>query len=251
MKKFLFASILLLFLLGTQAYPSFTKPRLLQETTSTSGDITFPANSFTIEDYFEVYYEFAPEGNITFAIKFNAGDQFFALGLGTQMMGADIWIFQIENSELVAGDYLGVGHTTPTQDTVNNLEILGYEIAADYTIVKFTRALDTGDSSDVAISLGATNFIWATASGSPTLGYHQSNRGTLQVDLVETVTGGESESEGEGTSEEGSSNNETEGEGEFSEEDTEVWEFCPEEGEYISETETEIVVSEENLLLDL
>ena len=122
------------------------------------------------------------------AIKFNVPDQYFAIGFGSSMSGSDIWVFEIVDSAISASDRVGIGYTTPPLDTAqggeDNLEVLGYEITSSYSLVKVTRALDTGDSNDAVISPGSTTLIWATAS-SPTLAYHGTSRGVTTVDFEE------------------------------------------------------------------
>jgi len=162
--------------------------RVLQSGIMRVGDVSLPPNLFTINNnLFNVYYDFVPEGNITMTIKFNAGAQYFGLGLGTTMTGSDIWVFNVVNNKVTANDCYGAGNIPPPQDTSNggqnNLQVLGYELAPTYTIVKFTRALNTGDPNDQFIQPGLTDFIWATQPGSPIETYHGENRGTLVVNL--------------------------------------------------------------------
>jgi len=154
-----------------------------------ANDLTLPPHEFSPTSYYHVFYEFSPPGFITIAIQFNKPHQYFGLGLGTGMIGADIWAFQIINGKLVANDYHGVGFQTPVLDTAsggkNNLEILGTKVTATSSFVKFSRALNTGDKFDKVIKKGKTSFIWATKPGSPTLVYHgQPNCGSLTVNLV-------------------------------------------------------------------
>jgi len=154
-----------------------------------ANDLTLPAHSFSPTSYFHVYYEFSPPGSITIAIQFNKPHQYFALGLGSQMLGADIWAFQIINGKIVVNDYHGIGHSTPVLDSnnagKNNLKVLGTKVTSTTSFVKFTRPLNTGDTkNDKAIKQGATSFIWATGAGSPTLGYHGPTRGGLTVNLI-------------------------------------------------------------------
>ncbi len=154
-----------------------------------ANDLTLPAHSFSPTSYFHVYYEFTPAGSITFAIQFNKPHQYFSIGLGSSMTGSDIWVFQVINGKIVAGDYHGIGDTTPALDSKNggknDLKILGTKVTSTSSFVKFSRALNTGDSkNDKVIKKGKTSFIWATESGSPTLGYHGPSRGSLSVNLV-------------------------------------------------------------------
>jgi len=212
-------AFLFTFFLKSQA-PS---PRILQSEDQGSGDLTLPPNSFAPTDYYTVYYELAPPGNITFAIQFDKPDQFFGLGLGTNMFGADIWAFQIIDGKVIVHDYHGIGMQMPVLDTStggqDNLQVLGSKVTSTSTFIKFTRALDTGDTQfDKVIQAGPTDFIWSTANGSPTITYHGPNRGTLNVNLVETPVSppgetelGESSEEEALLSEEGLLNEEAEG----------------------------------------
>ncbi len=158
-------------------------------TCQSAGDTTLPKNKFSQTSYFKVFYEFAPAGFITVAIQFNKPHQYFALGLGTGMVGADIWAFQIINGKVLAGDYHGVGFVTPVLDTKsggkNNLVVLGTKVTATSSFVKFRRALNTGDKNDKVIKKGRTSFIWASRPGSSTLVYHgRGGCGSLSVNLV-------------------------------------------------------------------
>jgi len=187
-KQILFFTLVLslIFNLESQAFSS----RILQSEDPGTGDQTLPPNSLAPTDYYTVYYEFAPAGNITIAIQFNKPDQFFGLGLGTQMFGADIWAFQVINGKVEVHDYHGIGEQMPVLDTSSggqdNLQVLGSKVTPTSTFIKFTRALDTGDINDKVIKSGPTDFIWSTANGSPTLTYHGPTKGTLNVVLVET-----------------------------------------------------------------
>jgi len=189
---------LILFILFFVSQPSYgDSSRLLQS--QISGDTALPANMFNINGLWDVHYEFLPVGNITIAIKFNTPNQFFGLGLGTQMAGADIWVFQIENGQVTASDRHGVGHIEPAIDVSSggkeDLQVLGYEVNPAYSLIKFTRLLDTGDINDRVIQPGLTDFIYATAVGSPVIAYHGPTRGTLQVELVDNAAVVESENE--------------------------------------------------------
>lgn len=163
----------------------------------TSGDVSLPSNTFKIQNWIDVYYEFAPEGNITMALRLNAANEFFGFGWGTSMSGSDIWVFNIVNNEVQASDRTGVGHQEPLLDTAlggtDNLQVLGYELTSSYTLVKVTRALNTGDTFDAVIQPGPTDIIWATAVGSPTVTYHMDTKGTMNVDLVSTVSAAETQ----------------------------------------------------------
>jgi len=154
-----------------------------------ANDLTLPAHSFSPTSYFHVYYEFSPPGSITFAIQFNKPHQYFSIGLGSRMLGADIWVFQVISGKIVAGDYHGIGDTTPVLDSKNggknDLKILGTKVTSTSSFVRWSRPLNTGDTkNDKVIKKGLTSFIWATETGSPTLGYHGPSRGSLKVNLV-------------------------------------------------------------------
>jgi len=103
------------------------------------------------------------------------------------MFGSDIWVFEVSGSKIKTTDCFGVGNTAPALDTdmggKNNLEVLGYEVTPSYSLVKFTRALKTGDPNDVNIRNGSNPIIWATAPSSPMMSYHGPARGALTVHL--------------------------------------------------------------------
>ena len=180
----LFTASLLILSLVTARTPG----RMLQST----GDTTLPSNSFTISDLFEIYFEF-DNTDITMAIQCNKPGQYFSIGFGSEMMmGSDMWVFQIQDNAITAGDYLGVGHRPPSLDTTaggtNDLVLLGYEINSAYSLVKVKRALDTGDSNDVPIHQGTMDLIYATGA-KPTMTYHGPTRGALKAPLIQGVSG--------------------------------------------------------------
>ena len=156
-----------------------------------ANDLSLPPNSFSPTNIFHVFYEFSPPGNITIAIQFDVPNQYFGLGLGTGMVGADIWEFEFINGKFTVSDTHGVGFTQPVLDTAsggqNNLQVLGTNLTSTGSFVKFTRALNTNDTqNDKVIQPGMTDFIWATVPGSPVTAFHGPNCGWLQVNLVAT-----------------------------------------------------------------
>ena len=180
---FLFTACLLL-ISGLNLAQARPPGRILQST----GDITLPPNSFTISDLFEIYFEF-DNADIIMAIRCDKPGQYFSIGFGSElMMGSDMWVFQIENNAITAGDYMGVGHRPPNLDSKNDLVVLGYEINSAYSLVKVKRALDTGDSDDVPIYQGTMDLVYATGA-SPTMRFHGPSRGAIKAPLVPGVSG--------------------------------------------------------------
>mgnify|MGYP002623395179 CR=1 FL=1 len=158
------------------------------------GDISFPPNSFELNPECTVHYDIDTNNNtITAAFEFRLPNRFFGMGFGTSMTNADIWTFEINGSEVVASDRWSYEHGPPSLDTdlvsennlpgENNLELLGYSVSENGTIVKVRRALDTGDEFDTPITIGENNLIWSYGFG-PMLQYHGPNHGTLTVNLI-------------------------------------------------------------------
>ena len=163
---------------------NLSKYRVLQS----SGDISLPPNSFTINNMFNISFEYdAKNTSITMAIKFNKPGKYFSIGLGNQMRDADIWVFEIINGEVTAKDYTGKGEFTPILDSHNDLERLGYEVTPTYSLVKFRRLLDTEDPQDVTIKQGNNDLIWAFGN-TPTMSFHGGSAGTVQAPLFRGVS---------------------------------------------------------------
>jgi len=169
--------------------PEYIAPHLRSERflQTPANDISYPSQAFAISTLFDIYYEFQPPANITMLIKFNVPGQYFSIGLGDSMFGSDMWVFELEGSKIKATDTYGVGNTYPALDTdmggKNSLEILGYEVTPAYSLVKFTRELNTHDRYDMVIKNGSNPIIWATAPSSPMMSYHGPARGALTANF--------------------------------------------------------------------
>ena len=158
-------------------------PRMLQST----GDITLPSSSFVIGDLLQIYFDI-DSTDITMAIQCMKPGVYFAIGFGsTGMAGSDIWAFTISSNQIQASDRYGAGYFTPATDTsnggTNDLVLLGYELTPSYSLVKFKRALNTGDSNDYVLSQGTVDMIYAVGP-SASLAYHGPTRGYVQAPLI-------------------------------------------------------------------
>jgi hypothetical protein len=173
---------------GLNPYPA---ARML----ASSGDVTLPDNKVSLGDKITFHYEIG-DSDITAGIVFTQANTFFGVGFGTGMIGADMWIFQIDGSAVTAGDYMATEHAKPSSDVAqggtNDVTVLGYNIEADKTTVKVKRALNTGDSKDKVIKAGSTSMVWAYAgtsmcSDSTKLCFHDSNKAVVSVELKNSI----------------------------------------------------------------
>jgi len=163
------------------------KGRILQS----SGDISLPSSSFIIKDYFNIYFDI-DSTDITMLIQCTTPGRYFSIGFGTKMAGSDMWVFTLNNGQIVAEDYYGTGDFTPPKDTssggTNDLTVLGYEITSSYSLVKVKRALHTGDRYDHTLSETYTDLIFATGP-SHSLVDHGPTRGHVYAPLINGVKG--------------------------------------------------------------
>jgi hypothetical protein len=176
----------------------------------TEGDVLIPLNPAIIGDFLDMNYEFNSDASITVGITCYIPHQFFEIRFSnTTSNNTDVWTFEIVNNEVIVGDYFLSGSGNPLPDTdkngSNNLMRLGYEITDTYTIVKFKRAVDTGDEiTDKVINRGGEylNFYYLTAP-SATISYNNTLQGAQQgvyldpLDLVSFDDGEFSFTEGE------------------------------------------------------
>jgi len=184
---FIFAT--LYFFFGSQDNNKSCRPkgRILQS----NGDISLPASSFTIENYFNIHFDI-DSTDITMVIQCTNPGRYFAIVFATQMARSDMWVFTLNSGQIIAEDYYGTGYFTPPTDTsgggTNDLTVLGYEITSSYSLVKVKRALNTGDSRDYGINEGNTGLIFATGP-SNSLVNHGPTRGYVNAPLINGVKG--------------------------------------------------------------
>ncbi|KAL7748958.1 hypothetical protein RI367_005606 [Sorochytrium milnesiophthora] len=126
-----------------------------------------------------------------YSIGFDSG--WFAFGLGTGMMGVDIWAVSIgTDGTLSVHDYWSDNYLAVLDTSLGGTDNLVYvqdlgAINGYKKVVRFTRALVTGDSKDLPIAAGSTNVIWAWSTTTSTIGYHGANRGSGAVDFFASV----------------------------------------------------------------
>ena len=127
-----------------------------------NGDVSLPTESVSISSDITLYYDITSDPG-TFAVVFDIPNQFWAIGWGADMSDADVWTFEIVNNQVEIKDTQVSGHSAPTDDTNQDLTLVGYQIGVDSTTVKFTRPLDTTEVGDVVLEdRTAYNVIWAT-----------------------------------------------------------------------------------------
>lgn len=114
-----------------------------------------------------------------------ASDAWVGIGLGTSMIGADIWT---TNSEGDVQDRSSSSYSMPLADTQQDVTVQHHEVSDGVTIVTLRRALNTGDSQDnqlqdrASSSDATTDMLFAWGSG-PSIHYHSTDRKHMKVPL--------------------------------------------------------------------
>ena len=152
---------------------------LLSELTST----------LKVTDQFYILWKFDSDNTITMAFKWKTGG-FIALGFGTSMFGMDVISAETTNGQLNVFDRWASNTVQPDLDSdiggKNDLTLLA-SLKSDsqgFSIVKFKRALNTGDTHDYVIKQQKETFAFAFSS-SPTISYHGPNKFLFTFDFVE------------------------------------------------------------------
>lgn len=169
----------------------------------TEGDVLMPMNAAILGDFLDMNYEFNADDTITVGVICYIPNQYFEIRFGNSTSNdTDVWVFEIVNKEVTVNDYFLSGDGNPKPDTTangrNNLQRMGYEITDTYTLVKFRRAVDTGDErTDKVINRGGEylNFLYLTAP-SPTVSYNNTLQGIQQgvyLDPLDLTSFGSSE----------------------------------------------------------
>lgn len=106
------------------------------------------------------------------------------------MTGADITKFWIKDGLIFLFDSYAVANASPRTDTVQNVQWIGGAELNGFTMVKFKRRLDTGDTNhDLPILNQDQYLIFAWNQNDPVTGdgdwlYHQRNRFWVQLNLL-------------------------------------------------------------------
>jgi hypothetical protein len=142
---------------------------------------------------FNLWWEFTGTNNDTINIAFSLfGNSYTAFGIGTDMIGADIWMGWIgHDGQGYVQDYYSTQFGAPSLDTdiggTNDLKNIFISSAGfgEPTKIWFSRKVNTGDSKDKPFVQGPMNFIYAFGEeGIPgQLQYHGANRNHITVDL--------------------------------------------------------------------
>eukprot|EP01125_Pyxidicula_operculata_P016451 TRINITY_DN5668_c0_g1_i2.p1 TRINITY_DN5668_c0_g1~~TRINITY_DN5668_c0_g1_i2.p1 ORF type:complete len:1634 (+),score=536.28 TRINITY_DN5668_c0_g1_i2:640-4902(+) len=119
------------------------------------------------------------------------------IGWGGQgMTGSDMVIFAEEDGRPLVLDYYSAGHSMPTVDSQQDLDIKDFGTNPDGSkFMDFVRVLDTKDKNDKPIGKGNINLIWAVGD-SMSFGKH-SNRGQIQVQLIKSKSNSGKDWDGE------------------------------------------------------
>jgi len=145
-----------------------------------------------ISDRFYMYWKFNSD-SITMALRWNTGGH-LALGFGKSMDNIDIISFEYINNQISIYDRWSDSRSTPSLDSQmggkNDLTLQSF-LSSDsqgYTIVKFIRALNTGDQFDYIIQQTNVTFCLAF-SDEKSMSYHGSNYYVFHFDFAEGFKG--------------------------------------------------------------
>ena len=122
-------------------------------------------------------------------MRWNTGGH-MSLGFGSSMNGMDVISAEFINNAIVINDRWSDSSTTPSLDSEiggkNDLTLINF-INSDsqgYTVVKFNRAINTGDQYDYVIAQQKVTFCYAY-SDQPTISYHGSNIQIFTFEFIE------------------------------------------------------------------
>ena len=130
---------------------------------------------------FNLYY-FIENEEISFSLIVKS-QGYIALGLGSSMTGADIFMCN-QSSQAKWGVYemKSTGHTLPTFDSIQDLELITASRNLTHTLCTFRRKLVTDDSDDKPIKINQLNdVIFAIGSGDQFSYHHE--RGSSSINF--------------------------------------------------------------------
>ena len=162
--------------------------------TSNNSDLLSDLTStLKVTDQFYLLWKFNSDNTITIAFKWMTGG-FIALGFGTSMHGMDVISAETINGQLNVFDRWASITAMPDLDSdiggQNDLTLLA-SLNSDsqgFSIVKFKRALNTGDTHDYVIKQQNVKFCFAFSSQA-TISYHGPNVFFFSFDFVEGLNG--------------------------------------------------------------
>ena len=136
-----------------------------------------------VSDYFDVSGSLTGS-TLTITATCKTGS-WYALAFGTTMTNTDMLIFETNGGASISDRY-ATGQSTPSSSEAQSWTLSSSTTSGTNTVFTVTRALNTGESTDYAVTTGST-VAMAFAWGSGSLAYHGvSNKGTTSM----TVTTG-------------------------------------------------------------
>ena len=154
------------------------------------GDLT---SELTVTDKFSMHWKFNSNNTVTIALRWNTGG-YFSIGFGKSMDGIDVISAEYLNSQISVYDRWSSSQSTPSLDSdvggKNDLTLLSFlnSDSQGYSVVKFIRALDTGDQHDYVIQQINVTFCYAF-SNEKSISYHGSNFQIFSFEFVEGFKG--------------------------------------------------------------
>ncbi|XP_017278804.1 DBH-like monooxygenase protein 2 homolog [Kryptolebias marmoratus] len=129
-----------------------------------------------------------PKGNITFQLKISTtGWVGFGLGLHDNMVNADIVVGGLGSNGSYFADFYSTANGWPSEDKMQNYDLLSVTEENGETTMTFQRLMDTGDDKDFPITDKTIYLIYAYGT-TDVKEYHGTNRrGHKQVNLLKSA----------------------------------------------------------------
>jgi len=155
--------------------------------------LTDLTSEIQVTNDFYLYWRFNSNDTITMAFRWRTGG-FIGLGFGTAMNGMDVISAEYVNGQLMVFDRWADSTSTPNLDTdiggtddVNLIASLNSD-SEGFAIVKFNRALNTGDRFDYVITQKSVEFCFAY-SDLQEISYHGNNKYLFSFQFFEGYKG--------------------------------------------------------------
>jgi len=135
------------------------------------GDVSRPSrDSFTMNGTnFRVWYRYNYNtGYYVALIEFNRPGDWFMVGWGNTDDDVDAWVFQLDGNRVLSSDRYWGNTRLPVRDVAlggtYDLQLLGYLVQRNRTLVKIRRRINTGDRYDKVLTRVRYTY-WAWGQG--------------------------------------------------------------------------------------
>jgi Animal haem peroxidase/DOMON domain len=123
--------------------------------------------------------------SITLKFTFKSTSGWFGIGLGASgMIGADVLMMKYSGGKAEVVDAKATSYATPATDSQQDWTVVSSSQSGGNTVITVSRALNTGDSNDAAITSGNMAVLSAWDTSSSAYGYHGQNRWMGNVNFL-------------------------------------------------------------------